>query len=78
MTAVEKWSDCLKNLGKKGLPGECPFCLSKDTDFSVTENGNSRYGDLWCNSCKHALHISRMEFTDLQFEHKEIPTGLIY
>lgn len=78
MTAIEKWLECLKHLGQTGIPGKCPFCSSKDTDFSITENGDSGYGDIWCNNCKHALHISRLGLVDPRFKHKEVPRNLIY
>ena len=34
------------------------------------------YCDIWCNTCKHACHISRMNTDRFQNENKKIPKGL--
>ena len=36
------------------------------------------YCDIWCNTCKHACHISRMNTDGFQNENKKIPKGLKY
>lgn len=59
--------------------GECPFCGSKETDFSIiTISDGMGYCDIWCNTCKHACHISRMNTDRFQNENKKIPKGLKY
>ena len=53
----------LKFIIDKNTPGNCPFCNSINTDYSMHVMGdktNMGYGVIWCNDCKNAFHISRI------------------
>ena len=73
------WLQNLKNILSGKNPGECPYCGSKETDFSVTTiSDDMGYCDVWCNTCKRACHISRMNTYGFKIEKKKIPEGLKY
>ena len=76
-----KWLENLKSIGAGGNVGKCPFCGSENTDYKCSvvdpENGNG-YMDIWCNDCKKAFHMSRMQVTGDMKTDGEIPAGLIY
>ena len=75
-----KWIKNLENLSKNGNVGMCPFCGSSDTDasFSVMDKkSNMGYGVIWCNKCKHAFKISRIEIIN-EMKEKEVPRNLIF
>lgn len=56
-----------------------PFAEVKKLIFSITTISDSMgYYDIWCNDCKHACHISRMNTDGFQNENKKIPEGLKY
>lgn len=76
-----KWLENLKSIADNGNVGKCPFCGSTDTDYKCTavspENGNG-YMDIWCNDCKRAFHVSRMQITDGMKTDGDIPEKLKY
>ena len=76
-----KWLKNLESIVNKSNPGICPYCGSKNMDCSfaiVVPEKRLGYGDIWCNECKHAYHISRMEISDTLPTGKEIPKELVY
>ncbi len=73
-----KWLKNLELLSKNGETGKCPFCNSDDTDYAVEvidEKEMIGHGAIWCNECKKAFHISRMQVTE-KLKKKSIPSGL--
>lgn len=78
---VEKWIENLKSLLNHGNTGRCPFCGSGNTDYKgsvvMPENRNG-YLDIWCNDCKKAFHVSRVQITENMKTEGEIPEGLEY
>ena len=75
-----KWIDNLKRITEKGTPGACPECGSIDTDYACSVvDLEKRTGslDVWCNNCKSAYHVSRMEVVPGLKEGK-IPRDLKY
>ena len=78
---TEKWIDSLKSISDQGSVGSCPFCGSTNTDYKcsvvIPENRNG-YMDIWCNNCKKAFHVSRMQIPKNMKTEGEIPQGLEY
>lgn len=75
-----KWLKNLESIAKNHKSGLCPICGSKETDFGysiIDPKSRMGYGAVWCNSCRHAFHISRVEVKD-EKHIKEIPHNLIY
>lgn len=73
----KKWMKNLISFAERGEVGECPYCDSDDTAYNATRNnGNIGYAVLWCNHCKRAFVISRLEITDVMNNSQEIPKGL--
>ncbi|CAB1241270.1 conserved protein of unknown function [Ruminococcaceae bacterium BL-4] len=76
-----KWLKNLENISQTGTPGSCPCCGSNDTQYAYTEVDAKQhlgYGDVWCNSCKNAFHISRLKIpNDYKAIHNP-PKGLKY
>ena len=61
------WIENLKNLDKNDF-GECPYCSSPKIKSNFQKcNDNMGYGDIWCEDCNHAFHISRLRITDELF-----------
>mgnify|MGYP007006883306 FL=1 len=74
-----QWSENLKNMLAGKQIGNCPYCGSMKTDFSLTTVSDGMgYCVLWCNTCKHACYLSRIKTEGLLGEEKEIPKGLKY
>ena len=74
------WIDSLKNIAQHGKPGKCPKCGSDNTDYAchvISPEKSNGYMDVWCNDCKRAYHISRMEVTD-NMKKGICPKNLIY
>lgn len=58
-----KWIENITRLFEFGETGICPFCNSDDTDYRmkiVDHKTKMGFGDIWCNCCKRAFHISRV------------------
>lgn len=76
-----KWLENLKSIDTSGTVGKCPFCGSENTDYKCSivnlENGNG-YMDIWCNDCKRAFHMSRMQVTKGMKTDGNIPEKLKY
>ena len=61
-----RWIDNLKQLSDTGKVGKCPYCGSLNTrsNFQIIDKENNMgYGDIWCEDCKKAFHISRTNIT---------------
>lgn len=74
-----KWLKNLERISINGIPGECPYCKSENTDYALNvddEKTSMGYGSIWCNDCKKAFHISRIK-VDKKYV-KEIPKDLSY
>ena len=79
MVGIEKWKQNLINIYEYNKVGKCPFCGSENTDFGFVKLNKIGYGDLWCNDCKHAFHISRVVWDDKKYRRqKQAPQGLKY
>lgn len=77
MNIADKWYPNLINMCKYEKVGACPFCGSENTDFGFTRLSDIGFGDLWCNDCKHAFHISRVIWGEKESLHeKQTPEGL--
>lgn len=76
-----KWLENLKSIAANGNVGKCPFCGGGNTDYKCSvvspENANG-YMDIWCNDCKRAFHVSRMQITDGMKIDGDIPENLKY
>lgn len=75
-----KWIKNIQSVIQNGDAGECPFCSSSDTDYSasiIEKETNMGYAVIWCNKCKHAIHISRMKINK-EMKNGKIPDGLKY
>ena len=75
-----KWIDNLVNLNKTGLVGNCPYCGKENTKSNFQKvNNNMGFGDIWCQDCKNAFHISRVEINDSLIKNNSIkPDNLEY
>lgn len=75
---MSDWTNNIENISLKKNPGKCPHCGSNNTDYGYTTIKNN-WGccDIWCNDCKHGIHISRVRITEPTIN-KSIPTNLIY
>ncbi len=76
---MQKWMSNLENIASLKEVGTCPYCGSDDTDYGYTlvnELSDMGYGDIWCNSCLHAFHMSRVVIDKDRL--KETPIGLKY
>ena len=76
-----KWKDNLLSISKTGRSGKCPCCGSEQTDYKCTivvPEKRMGYMDVWCNECKNAHHISRMEISNTLKTKGDIPEGLKY
>lgn len=76
-----KWMDNLEHLAQGKGCGKCPYCGSLNMDaLCVVVDSTTRmgYGDLWCNDCKRAFHISRMQIPDCAKTTGTLPNGLRY
>ncbi len=74
-----KWLDNIISIINTRTAGICPYCKSQNTDYQVINvNGNIGYGDVWCNDCKKAYHISRMETPPDMIVKNTPPEDLIY
>ena len=74
-----KWLDNVTNIVQSRNAGKCPHCGSENTDYRLIEisNGNG-YGDIWCNDCKSAFHISRMKVSKEIIKDIKLPSSLNY
>lgn len=75
-----KWLKNLESLSNMGSVGACPHCGSNDTDYRYTVvDSDTRMGfcDLWCNSCKHGFHVSRVKVPD-KAKIGKAPSNVIY
>ena len=54
-----KWMELGYDL-KEDLP--CPLCGKQTIDFQYVGDPSSRIGylDIWCKSCLHGIHVSRV------------------
>lgn len=76
-----KWNENLISISRAGNPGACPHCGSTKTDYMcniVDPEKKLGYMDVWCDNCKKAFHVSRMEITDNLKTGGSIPGGLKY
>lgn len=76
---MKKWVKNLKSVIENNNAGVCPYCLSKNTGYSTKNTiGDMGYADIWCNDCKKAVHISRMNVYGIKPGEDDIPKGLVY
>ncbi|MCL1997649.1 MAG: hypothetical protein FWG65_02670 [Turicibacter sp.] len=56
----KRWKKTFLNIDTIGIPGECPFCESTDTDYFMMQVGNQNgFTEAWCNSCGKFTNICR-------------------
>jgi RNA polymerase-binding transcription factor DksA len=74
-----KWIENLKNISKGDL-GKCPCCGKSNIKSNFQKiKADMGYGDIWCEDCKNAFHISRLKITDeLIKNNSDKPHGLKY
>lgn len=74
-----KWLENIINIMRSHKAGKCPCCGHENTDYRLLEisNGNG-YGDVWCNDCKKAFHISRIKISKTDIREQQLPTKLKY
>ena len=77
---ILKWIENLKSIIDKNTPGNCPVCNSINKDYSmhiIDNKTNMGYGVIWCNNCKNAFHISRINVSP-NMKNTLVPEGLKY
>ena len=76
---IMKWKENLISVSEKKEAGICPLCGSKNTDFHFTKVvPKLGYLDIWCNSCKKEIHISRCTVPENENSGSIIPDDLSY
>lgn len=78
---IEKWLDNFNNISNGRKAGKCPFCNGVNVDYKCTVVvPESRLGfmDIWCNDCRKAFHVSRMQVSEDMKTDGEIPKDLKY
>lgn len=78
---IEKWLKNLKSISGIGNAGNCPFCRSENVDHKATvvvPESRLGYMDIWCNDCRKAFHVSRMQVTENMKTDGKIPKDLKY
>lgn len=71
------WLKNLENLAETKTIGECPYCKSKDTDYTlIGDVGKMGFGVIWSNNCMNAYHISRIAVDNGYLINKTLPKGL--
>lgn len=76
-----KWIKNIKNIAASGNVGKCPVCGSDNTDYLckvIDEKSKNGYMDMWCNKCRSAYHVSRMNIADKMKTVGKVPLGLKY
>ncbi len=74
-----EWLDNIESVLKNGGSGLCPFCKSSNTDYRIVKiASNFGYGDIWCNECKKAVHISRVDISEDIIKESKLPKSLKY
>ena len=74
-----KWLDNLASIKQLHKAGKCPYCGQENTDYRLLEiSSGTGYGDVWCNDCKKAFHISRIEVSETDIREKQLPPELKY
>ena len=59
-----KWLAQLENFAAGKPLGECPVCGSEKLEAAFTKvQGDMGFGDIWCDNCHHAFHLSRIRIT---------------
>ena len=74
-----KWLDNLASIKQLHKAGKCPYSGQENTDYRLLEISSGKgYGDVWCNDCKKAFHISRIEVSETDIREKQLPPELKY
>lgn len=72
-----KWTNNIESIKYLHKVGKCPYCGSENTDYRLLEVANGHgYGDVWCNDCKKAFHISRIKLSKEDVKNQQLPNGL--
>lgn len=76
---MKKWIDVLNHFGATGNLGKCPNCNLPELHIGIVPLSPSvGYGAIWCNSCKHAIHLSRVLIKGDTMTINGLPDGLIF
>lgn len=78
---INKWLGNLRGIAGGEGAGKCSFCGSVNTDYKcsvVDQKSKIGYMDIWCNDCKKAFHISRMQVAEDMKTYGEMPKDLKY
>ncbi len=74
-----KWLKNIESIAKTANSGICPYCGSNDTNYSTKKiSKDFGYCVIWCNKCKKATNISRIEIDEKISHNIEIPDDLIF
>lgn len=74
-----KWLKNIENISENKKAGKCPMCDSDDTDYTlIGKTDEYGYGEIWCNNCKSAYHLSRIKITEEYNINKIVPKDLKY
>ena len=75
-----EWLKNIEKIEEKKSAGCCPYCGSPNTDYSFSIVTKDRYGfgDIWCNDCQKAFHISRTIVPDYLIKNSNVPPNLNY
>ena len=74
------WLDNLLSVVAKTNTGKCPHCGGNSIGYSYTIfdiKHNMGCCDIWCNSCLHGYHVSRMEIPD-NIPREKMPKKIIF
>lgn len=73
------WLKAIEAVYENNKTGECPYCKSRNIDFSIRPiSDDIATGDIWCSDCKRAYHISRIKNDPKIIKNIDVPKGLIY
>lgn len=78
---IEKWLDNFKRIINVRKAGKCPYCKGVNTDYKCTvvvPEGRLGFMDIWCNDCRRAFHVSRMQVPEDMKTDGEVPKDLKY
>lgn len=61
--SYQDWLKCVNNFENYMNEGVCPNCAKNSIMFQFVGDKSKGFGHLylWCNSCKHGIHMSSVK-----------------
>ena len=73
------WNSTMINLSRGVDLGLCPNCQKDTLKYKITPvKRGYGYCDIWCDSCNHATHISRVKTSNIDLGESILPSNLIF